>query len=52
VVGKLGDFRGDSRFTIWAYNSALLEAAVKVRRRAWQGREVPLGPELGPDRRR
>jgi RNA polymerase sigma-70 factor (ECF subfamily) len=45
VMGKLGDFRGDSRFTTWAYKFALLEAAVKVRRRAWQGREVPLEPE-------
>lgn len=44
VLAKLGDFRGDSRFTTWAYKFALLEAAVKVRRRAWQGREVPLEP--------
>jgi RNA polymerase sigma-70 factor (ECF subfamily) len=27
------------------YKFALLEAAVKLRRRAWQGREVPLEPE-------
>jgi RNA polymerase sigma-70 factor (ECF subfamily) len=45
VLRKLGDFRGDSHFTTWAYKFALLEAAVKVRRRAWQGREVPLEPE-------
>lgn len=45
VLAKLGDFRGDSRFTTWAYKFALLEAAVKVRRRAWQGRELPLEPE-------
>jgi len=45
VLGKLGDFRGDSRFTTWAYKFALLEAGVKIRRRAWQGREVPLEPE-------
>jgi RNA polymerase sigma-70 factor (ECF subfamily) len=45
VLAKLGDFRGDSRFTTWAYKFALLEAAVGVRRRAWQGREVPLAPE-------
>ncbi|MGH7898336.1 MAG: RNA polymerase sigma factor [Candidatus Binatia bacterium] len=45
VLTKLEDFRGDSRFTTWAYKFALLEAAVKVRRRAWQGREVPLEPE-------
>lgn len=42
VLGRLDDFRGDSRFTTWAYKFALLEAAVKLRRRAWQGREVPL----------
>ena len=42
ILGKLDQFRGESRFTTWAYKFALLEAAVKVRRRAWQGREVPL----------
>jgi RNA polymerase sigma-70 factor, ECF subfamily len=42
VLNKLGEFRGESRFTTWAYKFALLEAAVKVRRRAWQGREIPL----------
>jgi RNA polymerase sigma-70 factor (ECF subfamily) len=45
ILAKLDDFRGASRFTTWAYKFALLEAAVKVRRRAWQGREVPLEPE-------
>jgi RNA polymerase sigma-70 factor (ECF subfamily) len=42
IMSKLHTFRGDSRFTTWAYKFALLEAGVKVRRRAWQGREVPL----------
>jgi len=45
VLGKLDDFRGESRFTTWAYKFALFEAGVKVRRRAWQGREVPLEEE-------
>ncbi|MGH7719521.1 MAG: RNA polymerase sigma factor [Gemmatimonadaceae bacterium] len=45
ILQKLDEFRGDSRFTTWAYKFALLEAAVKLRRRAWQGREVPLEPE-------
>jgi RNA polymerase sigma-70 factor (ECF subfamily) len=45
VLGKLGEFRGESRFTTWAYKFALLEAGVKVRRRTWQGREVPLEDE-------
>jgi RNA polymerase sigma-70 factor, ECF subfamily len=39
------DFRGASRFTTWAYKFALLEAAVKLRKRSWQGREIPLEPE-------
>ena len=45
ILAKLGDYRGDSRFTTWAYKFALLEAAVKLRRRAWQGREVPIESE-------
>jgi RNA polymerase sigma-70 factor, ECF subfamily len=45
VLSRLDDFRGESRFTTWVYKFALLEAAVKLRRRAWQGREVPLEPE-------
>jgi RNA polymerase sigma-70 factor (ECF subfamily) len=42
ILDKLHTFRGDSRFTTWAYKFALLEAAVKVRRRAWREREIPL----------
>ncbi|MGN6215342.1 MAG: RNA polymerase sigma factor [Solirubrobacterales bacterium] len=45
ILRKLDGFRGESRFTTWAYKFALLEAAVKVRRRAWQGREIPLEEE-------
>jgi RNA polymerase sigma-70 factor (ECF subfamily) len=42
LLGKLDEFRGESRFTTWAYKFALYEAAAKVRKRAWQGREIPL----------
>ena len=45
VLARLDDFRGVSRFTTWVYKFALLEAAVKLRRRAWQEREVPLEPD-------
>jgi RNA polymerase sigma-70 factor (ECF subfamily) len=45
VLRKLPEFRGESLFTTWAYKFALLEAGVKMRRRAWQGREVPLEDE-------
>ena len=46
ILGKLDSFRGRSRFTTWAYKFALLEAAVKARRRAWHGREVVLDDTL------
>jgi RNA polymerase sigma-70 factor, ECF subfamily len=42
LLAKLHTFRGNSRFTTWAYKFALLEAAVKLRRRSWHGRELPL----------
>jgi RNA polymerase sigma-70 factor (ECF subfamily) len=45
VLRRLDDFRGESSFRTWAYKFALLEAAVKVRRRAWRDREVVLEPE-------
>jgi RNA polymerase sigma-70 factor (ECF subfamily) len=45
VLRRLDDFRGESSFRTWAYKFALLEAAVKVRRRAWRDREVTLEPD-------
>jgi RNA polymerase sigma-70 factor, ECF subfamily len=48
VLAKLDDYRGASRFSTWAYKFALLEAGVKVRRRAWQGREVVLDADAWP----
>jgi RNA polymerase sigma-70 factor (ECF subfamily) len=48
ILRKLDDFRGESRFSTWAYKFALYEAAANVRKRAWQGREVPLQAETWP----
>jgi RNA polymerase sigma-70 factor, ECF subfamily len=48
VLAKLDDYRGASRFTTWAYKFALLEAGVRLRRRAWQERELVLEPEVWP----
>ena len=45
VLAKLDTFRGASRFTTWAYKFAIYETSVKLRRRAWQDREVGLEPE-------
>jgi RNA polymerase sigma-70 factor, ECF subfamily len=49
ILGKLDDFRGESKFTTWAYKFALYEAAARIRKQAWQGRELPLEPEEWPE---
>jgi RNA polymerase sigma-70 factor (ECF subfamily) len=36
ILAKLGEFRGDSRFTTWAYKFAVLEVAGKLTRHAWR----------------
>ena len=36
ILDKLGDFRGLSRFTTWAYKFAVFEVSSKVARHAWQ----------------
>ena len=48
ILSKLDDFRGQSKFTTWAYKFALYEAAATMRRLAWQGRELPLEAEQWP----
>jgi RNA polymerase sigma-70 factor (ECF subfamily) len=48
ILRRLGDFRGDSRFTTWAAKFAIVEAGAKVRRHAWHGREIPLDPASWP----
>ena len=45
VLRRVDDFRGESRFSTWVLKFAVREAAVKLRKRAWQAREVPAEPE-------
>jgi RNA polymerase sigma-70 factor (ECF subfamily) len=45
ILSKLDEYRFESRFTTWAYKFAILEAAVRTRRRAWQDRELPVEPD-------
>ena len=45
ILDKLGDFRGLSRFTTWAYKFAVFEVSGKVARHAWQ-RQLPSSGSL------
>ena len=53
VVGKLDTFRGESRFTTWAYKLVMLEVSSEVGRHFWRHPSVPMDKEswdLLPDR--
>lgn len=53
VLGKLGDFRSEARFTTWAAKFAILEVSSKVGRNLWHRGGVHLDPdawERMPDR--
>ncbi|MFI7038016.1 RNA polymerase sigma factor [Microbispora rosea] len=45
LIAKLGQFRGESRFTTWAYKFAVLEVSVKLGRHFWRDPGVPLEGE-------
>ena len=42
VMAKLGQFRGESRFTTWAYKFVVLEVSTKLGRHFWQRPAVVL----------
>jgi RNA polymerase sigma-70 factor, ECF subfamily len=42
ITRKLGQFRGESRFTTWAYKFVILEVSDKIGRHFWQNPGVPL----------
>jgi RNA polymerase sigma-70 factor (ECF subfamily) len=45
VLGKLGQFRGESRFTTWVYKFVMFEVSAKVGRHQWQ-RQAPAATEV------
>lgn len=45
VTAKVATFRGDSRFTTWAYKFAVFEVSSKVGRHFWRTRTTVLDPE-------
>jgi RNA polymerase sigma-70 factor, ECF subfamily len=45
ITAKLGQFRGESRFTTWAYKFVILEVSDKVGRHFWRHPSMPLDAE-------
>jgi RNA polymerase sigma-70 factor, ECF subfamily len=45
ITAKVGQFRGESRFTTWAYKFVILEVSAKIGRHFWRHPVVPLGAE-------
>jgi RNA polymerase sigma-70 factor, ECF subfamily len=45
ITGKLGQFRGESRFTTWAYKFVILEVSAKIGRHFWRLPAVRLDAE-------
>src|SRR6516164_1934406 len=53
ITSKLGEFRGESRFTTWAYKFVMFEVSAKIGRHFWRHPSVRLdaeGWERLPDR--
>jgi len=45
ITGKIGQFRGESRFTTWAYKFVIFEVSAKCGRHFWRRPAVPLDAE-------
>jgi RNA polymerase sigma-70 factor (ECF subfamily) len=45
ILGKLATFRGESRFTTWAYKFVMFEVSTKIGRHFWQRPNVPMDAE-------
>jgi RNA polymerase sigma-70 factor (ECF subfamily) len=42
VIAKIGEFRGESRFTTWAYKFVMFEVSGKIGRHFWRQPRVPM----------
>lgn len=53
IIAKIGQFRGDSRFTTWAFKFVMFEVSTKIGRHFWRNPTVPIDAahwERLPDR--
>jgi len=45
ITAKLDQFRGENRFTTWAYKFVILEVSTKIGRHFWPNPSVPMDAE-------
>jgi RNA polymerase sigma-70 factor, ECF subfamily len=45
IMAKLGQFRGESQFTTWAYKFVMFEVSSKIGRHFWRNPQVPMDTE-------
>ncbi len=45
ITAKVGQFRGESRFTTWAYKFVIFDVSAKIGRHFWRNPAVPLDAE-------
>jgi RNA polymerase sigma-70 factor (ECF subfamily) len=45
ITSKIGQFRGESRFTTWAYKFVIFDVSAKIGRHFWRNPGVPLDAE-------
>jgi len=45
IVAKLGQFRGESKFTTWGYKFVIFEVSAKIGRHFWSNPAVPMDAE-------
>jgi RNA polymerase sigma-70 factor (ECF subfamily) len=50
ILAKLDEFRGESRFTTWAYKFVMFQVSTKIGRHFWRTGPATLGEPVDPER--
>jgi RNA polymerase sigma-70 factor, ECF subfamily len=50
IMAKLDEFRGESRFTTWAYKFVMFQVSTKIGRHFWRIGSATLGEPVDPER--
>jgi RNA polymerase sigma-70 factor, ECF subfamily len=50
ILAKLDEFRGESRFTTWAYKFVMFQVSTKIGRHFWRTGSATVGEPVDPER--